>query len=86
MKHIANSCRQRQELTAALYVYRDNSVIGTSLLSGAVLTGLSDEAIESIVNNVHHIHGIEDLLTEYVFDFKVARAVLDIIDDMLGEN
>lgn len=54
-----------------------------SLLNVGILSGLSDSLIDSIVNDVHYIGNIEDLMSEYIFDNNLARSVMSIIDEIL---
>lgn len=76
---------QRNKLHDKLKEYRESCLVNNvpSLLNVGILSGLSDSLIDSIVNNVHYIGNIEDLMSEYIFDNNLARSVMSIIDEIL---
>ena len=87
MCHIVSEC-QREKLCERLHSYRQklvNEIQVPSLLNAEILTGLSNSLIDSIVSNVNYIGSIDDLLSEYIFDSRLASAVMDIIDSTLNE-
>lgn len=69
---------QRNKLYDKLKEYRESCLVNNvpSLLNVGILCGLSDSLIDSIVNNVHYIGNIEDLMSEYIFDNNLARSVM----------
>lgn len=75
---------QRNKLHDKLKEYRE-SCLGNnvpSLLNVGILSGLCDSLIASIVNNLHYIGNVEDLMSEYIFDNNLARSIMSIIDEM----
>jgi hypothetical protein len=77
---------QRTRIRAKLMEYRETFVEASvpSLLNVDLLTGLSLSMIESIVNNVQYISGVDDLLSDYIFDRCLAKSVMCIIDEILA--
>ncbi|XP_033730182.1 Werner syndrome ATP-dependent helicase homolog [Pecten maximus] len=85
--HVVSESQQK-EISVNLHEYRqmlveENSV--PSLLNTDISTGLSVSLIDSITNNVQYIGSIEDLLSEYIFDQRIASSVMDIINQTLGD-
>jgi hypothetical protein len=73
---------QRSQVASAITSYRDSFQTGISFVNADIVTGLDDTVIENIVSSVHHIHQVEDLLDEYLYDSKVATRVMSIISDI----
>ena len=76
------STHQRQILKTQLTEYRQELIdlSNSSMIHPDIFTGLSDQVIEQVVNNVHCIETMDDILDVYIFNKTVATKVLSIID------
>lgn len=78
---------QRNKLHDKLKEYRESCLVSNvpCLLNVGILSGLSDSLIASIVNNVHYIGNVEDLMSEYIFDNNLTRSIMSIIDGIIED-
>lgn len=78
---------QRNKLHDKLKEYRESCLVNNvpCLLNVGILSGLSDWLIASIVNNVHYIGNVEDLMSEYIFDNNLTRSIMSIIDGIIED-
>ena len=67
---------QRKSVKHSLENLRQSLTGGNMFVNAAVITGLTDSVISSITANLHHIHCVEDLMTEHIHDQSMAESVL----------
>lgn len=56
--------------------------LSPTLLTKEILTGLSEQMIENIVNNCHYFFDSDDIYGEYVYDQDMADSILRIINEV----
>lgn len=75
--------QQEEMVRRQLLKLQEEMTIEGSLVSSAILTGLDHDVINDIVTALPHIHEVNDLLTDYVYNRNIASRIMDIISASL---
>ena len=71
---------QRVVVKEALVNLRNSLAVNNMFINASVITGLTDSVIACIANNLHHIHCVQDIMTEHVHDEAMAERVFETIN------